>query len=678
VFFFLLVSVTQGQVRWQPPRTNLDCLDPFEYSYPCIKPICNTIPRRVISTNPSAPVNRERPSRVNSFNWNSTDNYPLIVPPSSLLNRGGEIVSPYAQFSFLSEDANPKDGWELLKMDLGGVNAPTGLAAIHPHIMVYNRFTGRLRIFYANGFPINGQDLKMTMEIKSDNKTSLLDFSNGVSAIAQPFQKGAFNAVSKLVLTPGYWSYADFIMNYDPCTCTVNASEITVTTSKVDKRVLSIEGTFNGRIETIANSNGYQGGENSFSFKGLAKGYVKAYSGVKEFKDNLESYIGAESAPYLDFKKILSGNNILGAGFRAVPYLKEALAIFDLFSGSTSTEPTKLAPLSIQGKINLLGRDTAIQVIEEIQFAVPGTVSTNVPNLKYPIYNETLGVFTLINQPTVIVRIAEEREIFPMNPLEDPSRWYGGTVRLHDFRLKEPIEYALNPASGLEIQEVEVSYETAPMDPTIATLLYPNGGLFTNINGESRPILSTKPLSESDFAELYTYGSVLPDFFRITLNLRRLDQAGPNVLMSLRYPVKVEFGEPANNSQSPNRFFGPISNLFGFCSRPAYKTNRINSRVVANTATIEAMQTVADANITISPNPAMDRVKVAYTALTNAPVSIYLTNSSGQEVCTIVNGTVKESVNEAFLNVGHLPNGVYFVTTVIDGTKNVQKLVLLK
>ncbi len=668
-----------GSVQWLPPRTDCPTID-----YPCIQTTCDNVGRLAIATNPANPWNRQRPSMTNRFDWYTPLTYPLATPSSSLLGTG--IVSPYNQITFLQRDANPKDGWELIKLDLGGMNNPYGFTVINPYIVVYNRFSSRLRIFFATGFPIQGQDLIMKMSFgeRNNNRTSLLDFSNGVKAISQPFEDGIFSSVAEIEETPGHWAYCDFPMTYDPCTCGIENTEITVELRKAGRSTLNIQGIFDGRIETIASSNGVQGGTNSFSFGDVAKPFVKAFSTVKTFKDDLKGYFGEQSPVYKDFSKFLGGNNVLVNGFGGIAYVKAALAIFDLFTGGSSTEPVKLAPLSMRGTLTLSGNITSSQIIQTITFATPGSKANNVTDFKYPNYNEVLGVFNLINQP--IVRAKESGASGGiLNPWQSDGLWVEGSFPIYDFQLKEPIEYALNPAAGLEIQEMELNYvgDLTGLDSYSSGYIVNDEydlrerGSFTQMYRDryvwTNNVISTEILPPNCVNEVQRSG-MLPKYLLIMLNLRRKDGGGPNILLSFRYPVKIEFETLDRTCRAQSSFVYPTQNATAFCASPAYTNGRISAKTVANTNTPTTVATT----FSISPNPASNTVNIQYSATSAAQANIYLTNMSGQLATTQYSQTTVIGNNETILDVGHLPNGVYLVVCEVGGERNVQKLVILK
>lgn len=81
-----------------------------------------------ITTNPSAPVNNQRPSMINTFDWTMTD-FPLNI--RHIYNGNTSIRSPFfdSDNSIINEFYDPipgpkdflagDDGWELIKKDFG-------------------------------------------------------------------------------------------------------------------------------------------------------------------------------------------------------------------------------------------------------------------------------------------------------------------------------------------------------------------------------------------------------------------------------------------------------------------------------------------------------------------------------------------------------------------------------
>ncbi|MDL5048738.1 hypothetical protein QQ054_22250 [Oscillatoria amoena NRMC-F 0135] len=183
-----------------------------------------------ITTNPAAPSNNQRPFMVNTFDWTLPD-----FPLNSMHTYNGNTLlrSPFfdADNSFIGHFYDPipgpkdflpdADGWELLKKDFG---LEIGGAPVNnPYFILYNKYRGLLRIFVARGDQqlLNGASFRMRfVPFFSPMQTSLLDHQSELKAIIAPFFRDPeLNSASNILNGYEEWFYADFPMNYDPCTC---------------------------------------------------------------------------------------------------------------------------------------------------------------------------------------------------------------------------------------------------------------------------------------------------------------------------------------------------------------------------------------------------------------------------------------------------------------------------
>jgi hypothetical protein len=206
---------------------------------------CSTQTTESVRTDPNNAINERYPSKTNTngriLNWmdDEFDVNCMFFHPSFK-----KIESPFKQYhnpvvnNFINnKDNKPEDGWELIRRQFGYDD--DGLIDTdenNPYIILYNRFLGLLRVFtiVAN----NKSDYfygKIKMRFIPGYEhvtTSLLDL--GISDSIKPFRalndfppraSGIdFNNYSMLNITSrtmnsSLWFYADFPVNYDPCTC---------------------------------------------------------------------------------------------------------------------------------------------------------------------------------------------------------------------------------------------------------------------------------------------------------------------------------------------------------------------------------------------------------------------------------------------------------------------------
>lgn len=174
---------------------------------------------------------------------------PFFVPLSSAYYNAN-----IAQFSnTLVKDFQEKDGWVLVEQNFGTPQK----AVKHASLILYNKYTGILRLFILTGQrPV---DIAQTAYIElqyykppygqSDPnfQTANLDMysdKNYRNALDERVEKTVVSKPNKWENQNFYWLYADFKMNYDPCVCNVRSRlTFAVKLLKTSTVNLSINGT---------------------------------------------------------------------------------------------------------------------------------------------------------------------------------------------------------------------------------------------------------------------------------------------------------------------------------------------------------------------------------------------------------------------------------------------------
>jgi hypothetical protein len=119
-----------------------------------------------ITTNPDSPVNTERADKRNTFfDWRA-----LTYNVNSQYITTSQIESPFNQSNNLlvnhflnNQDRLPQDGWELIKYDMGfnENGTPKTTPVGYLHMVLYNKFTGVLRVFVAGDRPQAFNDVRI-------------------------------------------------------------------------------------------------------------------------------------------------------------------------------------------------------------------------------------------------------------------------------------------------------------------------------------------------------------------------------------------------------------------------------------------------------------------------------------------------------------------------------------
>ena len=704
-------------------------------------------PATGISTDPGQPTNPLRPDRRNTFfNWfapGGTGAYANRLYQLYRVDRmtgAGvpyELFTPYQQSdnamltAWLGPGDTAENGWELLAYNLGYTERgqPRAGGASMPYILLYHRYTGMLRVFateadHQRDFSYRSITLRFGagtgLAFKSGllNRvaapaTALLDAPAGASAV--------LTGVGVYLNQSGKWFFADFPLDYDPCTCLFR-SELAIEVGGIDPRVpgnstavydlpsVSVTGPVSGVVlppyggDNVTSGSGLMRGLPVLGYAGqtpgslLTTGYVgtSVASQQRNTRDWLLArtrdaalVVGLDSAARYWFQArdadVRTGSRrFLSPGFLQNPRTERLTNGLDFLTlGGLSTnlpgpgvfaapQPSAFA----QTGSRLRGYSPPNVMLGTVRLATPGAVAAP-DSSRYPYYNEVLGVLSLLRRPVV------ERSV-------EPVREAAGRFHLrYRFRLPADLEYALNPAAGLEVVDFRVAlvvggsaYPTtpAPGDFSIYEAPVP---LTDDPVGPVRHLLRTPYVGGGCLSgQIFTLdgpadcgAGFLPDSavsVKIWVQLRRPGQpTAQPVLMIARYPatqMSVPDLGPAPAGAPCGRLLAPQPDhaVATLCLSPAYAAAmRLDRPAVAPVA---ALPTAA-ATLALSafPNPATGPVSVRLVLPEAQCVRLRLYDAVGRLVAVPLPPTPYPAGATTFLlgNMPRLAAGLYFLA--LDG-----------
>lgn len=488
----------------------------------------------------------------NNWNWTDTGlhefymkqyNYPVAGGPRTYINSvpvllrmpyycllplgsggcGNKNTNPLHNILPDSMDIFPEDGWELVVKNFGycpgGVNCSPSNAVENPFFALYNKYTGRLKIFIMVASKYDKQGLEILIRFAdNEHKRALFAHASPFAKAIQDFDTALyFRNPNHYAMDDLYWVWADVQMAYDVCNCTDNnITELEIQPTLIQTANVELEGDGTITDANIMNStstsgvgfvnpnatvkrsfvkatiDGFNAGMEGYnSWKGVADGYYKTFdkmgSEYKSFlaeqfwKKNLEHhpnydtmtvfekdslykwYLGSSDRikTTLGVRNLKGTNELLGAAKNLatfVPYIGIATGLLDFFSqgGNQKAETNSTAaPMSFNVNLKFKGSITYSTNLPTINFYTPG--SPMHPNLsKTPFYNNTLGVLALIRTPKL-----EHAEYWnPLRTYTGGSSSYESINRFRQYRLKsgQDIKYVLNPASELEVYSIDAAY----------------------------------------------------------------------------------------------------------------------------------------------------------------------------------------------------------------------------
>ena len=630
---------------------------------------CDPTKAKGITTNPSQPVNNEKPSKRNTFDWRNTS-YP--ISSVYLLGRNS-LPSPHYQnnngnvsFLFESKDIRPEDGWELIQHDLG----TNSNKADYVFVILYNKYRSVLRVFVA-GDPdgaYNGSEIKIEFD-RGITET----YSSVLSNASDIFALDKFESDPILQSTADYkngsaWFYADFVMSYDPCTCFYE-SGLKISVALIDNAIIELSGRLEGTLTAIEDGKGVGVKENGFSFNELVKGGQKAsktYQNINKFtSDQLKKSLNetqygnqirnalgskkiidvpiseAEKEFFLlnpsqttiqqynkfkdgmnVFQKVIAKSDFLKKGLKAAPYIGAAVEFLDLFIGGGNKPPgpqeVKITPTAIDAKINLSGSISATYAFDDVTIYTPG--SKNAQNKqadRYPYYNEVLGIFNLLKTP--VVKEEHYQSVGAYNPSDNSVN-----VDVKDlFRLDiNSIQYVINPAAGFKTDNVEI---LAKFTGALSTDYVPLGLL-----GSFSLERLFKLRNGSNLGNVTGCGSngFEPQLFiKFLINLERKDADAntQNVLLSMTYPVEIKRKDisspPARATYCSVQDAITVSGGTLNNSLQAYSSITINGGTLTSGSVTAGQEITVNPNTTINPSTTLETGVVGSRSAQLAPAN---------------------------------------------------------
>ncbi len=594
------------------------------------------------------------------------------------------------------KDFENKDGWELIQVDLGIPSAPVN----HPYFILYNRYSGILRIFVAIGQVYEGySDAVITLAFTNGSKRSAL-LENHTSDRFRNALDNFDNKVGEIEMAnqyagdhPNFWLHADFVMNYDPCTCR-ELSQLTFTVGLIDRSSLNFELNGNAVPVSAINSAGRFNGLGSLGLINQINGAVDAGTAAQRNVTEAQALIETIIKP-------LVANNASSttSTVNAIASLSNFAGIFSQFTTSTvlmeflaaaltNGDPASSKPMFYDISLTANGTITSTDIGMQKIVDVPGSDNLTLVPPTIIEYNNTLGVFNLNKTPRINTTHLSFRN-------------------LHDaykIRLAEDLQYAINPASGFDASKSDIKAAF------IIEYVGPSSGLI-GVNPNELHYISQQfdhydmwgtPYYRSYYSSNFYPIGCLGEYtltlntgvdFPITVHLKvaaNLKTGGSNeaLYVSTYEAEMIQNSHPYASGYWTNgepftcgRFVYP-SNPIGVCNSIKYQNlvdgieggnqNKAPTEVTAITSPEE--------QIRLYPNPNTGSFVLEFHADNSMEADIELLNVSGEVlgVPKISSHEVQNGLHRYRLDTGELPPGVYLVRITASGAAFYKKMILLE
>lgn len=465
-----------------------------------------------------SPSNPENPTNASYFNWmlNPTvDGVQFRFTPVNGTTK--YILSPwhisdpqidyYNMAKGTNSDYKPSDGWEVFKVNLGRLNDDVTIRLVPtvvPYIMLYNRYTGTLRVFGYLDRPSDYHQMVITLSytLPSQNNglkvSALLSLNDNVhQTLDMKTSIGQVKAVTKYSNNQYLFFWADFPMAYDPCAC-LSKSNLTMDFKAVQSADVKLTGTIIGNVVPIAADPSNVGTVAKFmsSALNIAKGI---YTGnFTDLASSLSSIFGITglSLEYGEGLDILlnsiqlglsldqisnagSSNNTNEKGSQKEQTQKILTAITTYFSALGKSRGS--GSMSLTASALLTGKSITEYSFGNtgVRFSTPGSQDShlnpqeNYNNImdaygnvrpEYVTYNEILGTFALLKKP--VINMSYQRTSVESCGCDPYNRIYVQTDRIRFQIPKTYIEagiqknnsilYALNPIMHTNLNNTKI------------------------------------------------------------------------------------------------------------------------------------------------------------------------------------------------------------------------------
>lgn len=223
-------------------------------------------------------------------------------------NNGNDNLVP--RFYNTNLDISPADGWVLISKNFGTptVGSTNGTGISSPHFVLYNKFTGRVRVFYGLSGTLPGQTMLINTSFKTVASGSSSFLKSALFAFNEPIVKPLvnfnpnieINTVNKHQYNSStgnntFWYYSEFMTAYDPCACKIAEDPSKTSVINITQHagnVTSIDANINGTInQNMSVTNTSVGGDaTGLTFGGVTKGALSGYESWSKYKDKYNSF----------------------------------------------------------------------------------------------------------------------------------------------------------------------------------------------------------------------------------------------------------------------------------------------------------------------------------------------------------------------------------------------------
>jgi|GEM_PF-1460225 len=392
-----------------------------------------------------------------------------------------------------ARDYLPEQGWVLLAKVFG---CPNNYAQTrYPYFMLYNKYTGMVRMFVFNGNYINHQQAVATIgwEMGSD-KNALFASSEVYRSANEEYHAGKIKANSLVNYITNYYSDAWFVtempLNFDPGMAYKDnlVLRFRITSEVVEEQKLGIDFKFDTRTITTNAEEKQSGLRKSYEFLQKGQKYLTSAPSNKQMNDHFDKiegllhpnrYEGHKRLltegikPYKEGKLATALKSVSGIATAISGPLGAGLNLFSSFFGKSNsggTQAVNMLPTMSVGSGTIKGEISITTNATSFPLQLPGSNhkyangEVNIDGL--PVYDKPLGVISLEKTPRVATKNADltkdyqtaiQEGISGLAGADDNYNVSGHYVhwKYHYCQIPDDIHLAFNTNSDTEIVAIK-------------------------------------------------------------------------------------------------------------------------------------------------------------------------------------------------------------------------------
>lgn len=309
---------------------------------------------------------------------------------------------------------------------------------------------------------------------------------NGNSDVLTDFDPNFGNTIGfdKFSLQAPNWVVGDQFLNYDPCVC-MQASAFAIEVLFIQTSKVNLD--INGTSSVLFSPGSPAFDPNALNLSTKIDGGTKVINsaqqsfnsglGLKKYADDFIK------GPFQDYTESKTLVKIMRGLSEAIPYASAAITAFDTFVGLFSPKPA--VPPTYQTtdyKLKASGTIGLENKVFERMMANPFSSATTNSSILTPTYSAPLGLIAVLEKPKVQF-VEWEPDFYKVERHYQYLPWDKRIVTtllptIREYRLQEPIKYAVNPTSDMKVASVQVAL--VPRRPTRSDYNYHIEGSFRN------------------------------------------------------------------------------------------------------------------------------------------------------------------------------------------------------